>query len=319
MTKRILITVLCLFALTAALSAQDMDETAEVFNEGGLVYTASAYNVAETTQRLTDLLEGNENITLMGVINHTANAENVDLDLPPTRELFFGNPALGTPLMQAAQSVAIDLPQKMLVWEAEDGTVYVGYNSPYYIAARHGIPADTEPLATINGALSNIAASVTENPEATAAALSEVSMMDDVDNMAAMDEPRLTTVESENDFETTVTNLQAALDANGFIVPFVVAHSANAENADLELNPTTLVIFGNPQVGTPFMQLERKIAIDLPQKMLVWADDDGQVYVTYNDPRYLFERHGVEDMPDNVENVAGALQNLAELAATAAE
>lgn len=112
-------------------------------------------------------------------------------------------------------------------------------------------------------------------------------------------------------FDTTVSNLRAALRERGFRIPFVVEHSQSAAAHDLELLPTTLFIFGNPNAGTPLMQLENRVGVDLPQKMLVWENEDGTVRITYNDPEYVLRRHDVEDMPASVDNITEALSAIA--------
>ena len=75
-------------------------------------------------------------------IDFAADAAAAGLVLQPTRLLLFGNPRAGTPLMVAARTVALDLPLKILVWEADDGVVWVGYNTPEYLVERHGVPAE---------------------------------------------------------------------------------------------------------------------------------------------------------------------------------
>ncbi|MDZ7705662.1 MAG: DUF302 domain-containing protein [Trueperaceae bacterium] len=121
------------------------------------------------------------------------------------------------------------------------------------------------------------------------------------------------TMESNNDFETTQQRLEHAIAANNLILVTVIDHAANAESAGLELPPTRLLIFGNPQVGTPLMQQSRTHAIDLPQKMLVWQDSGGAIYVSYNEPGYLARRHGL--MADTrTETIAGVLNSLASVA-----
>jgi len=75
--------------------------------------------------------------------------------------LIFGNPKAGTPLMLCSQSIAIDLPQKMLVWEAEDGKVYLGYNDPAYLKERHATEGCDEVFEKVSGALSNFAKAAT--------------------------------------------------------------------------------------------------------------------------------------------------------------
>lgn len=121
------------------------------------------------------------------------------------------------------------------------------------------------------------------------------------------------TMESANDVETTQARLEEAIAANNLTLVMAIDHAANAARADLELLPTRLLIFGNPSVGTPLMQQSRTHAIDLPQKMLVWEDSGGAVFVSYNEPGYLARRHGL--VPDTrTETIAGALNNLASIA-----
>jgi len=123
----------------------------------GLVTVAGGDSVAATTEAIENRIDGLEAVMHVATIDHAANAASVDEDLRPTRVVLFGNPALGTPLMQASQSAGIDLPQKLLVWEDEAGDVRVTYNDPEYVAERHGIEGQDERLATIAGALRTIA------------------------------------------------------------------------------------------------------------------------------------------------------------------
>ena len=89
-----------------------------------------------------------------------------------------------------------------------------------------------------------------------------------------------------------------------------VDHAANAASVDRELPPTTLFVFGNPDVGTPLMRAARSVAIDLPQKLLVWADGSA-VRVSYNDPTYLADGHGIDGQDDRLEAVGDLLRRLA--------
>jgi uncharacterized protein (DUF302 family) len=122
----------------------------------GLVTVESDDPFSDTLDRVESAIEGNDALSLIATVDHAANAESVGMELPPTTLLIFGNPRLGTPLMQASRSVAIDLPQKMLVWE-DEGEVMVSYNDPQYLAARHGIEGKEEILETISNALENLA------------------------------------------------------------------------------------------------------------------------------------------------------------------
>jgi uncharacterized protein (DUF302 family) len=97
--------------------------------------------------------------------------------------------------------------------------------------------------------------------------------------------------------------LQSILAGKGLQVFALVDHSGEAEKAGMKLRPTKLLIFGSPKAGTPLMAAAPTLAIDLPLKALVWQDDGGKVWVTYNSPEYLQERHGVP--ADLVKNIAG--------------
>jgi len=103
----------------------------------GLVSLKSPHSVQATTDRLEAIVE-DKGLNVFARIDHAAGAEKVGQSLRPTQLLIFGNPKGGTPFMQCAQSVGIDLPLKALVWEDEAGQVWLGYNAPSYIAERHG-------------------------------------------------------------------------------------------------------------------------------------------------------------------------------------
>ncbi|NOK58041.1 MAG: DUF302 domain-containing protein [Chloroflexi bacterium AL-W] len=118
--------LLALFLFIAGtVSAQDA-------STNGLITVQSAYSVAETVSRLQTTL-ADRGLTVVTTINHTANAQNVEQELAPTQVIVFGNPNLGTPLMQNQQTTGLDLPQKFLVWEDANG-VNVTYNDPQYLA-----------------------------------------------------------------------------------------------------------------------------------------------------------------------------------------
>ena len=101
-------------------------------------------------------------MTVMARVNHQQGAEKAGLELRPTEVVIFGNPKVGTPLMQCAQSVAIDLPQKALIWEDANGEVWLGYNDPQYLKGRHDIEGCDEVLDKVSGALGNFAKAATQ-------------------------------------------------------------------------------------------------------------------------------------------------------------
>ena len=112
--------------------------------ETGLIQVRSEFTVEETSDRLAALL-AERRLNVFAQVDHAENAATVGKDLRPTELFIFGNPAVGTPLMQCNQSVAIDLPQKMLIWQAADDQVWLAYNDPDYLMARHDL-ANCEPV-----------------------------------------------------------------------------------------------------------------------------------------------------------------------------
>ncbi len=121
-------------------------------------------------------------------------------------------------------------------------------------------------------------------------------------------------VKSMHDVKTTADRLEAALNSKGMTVFTRINHAEGAQNIGMQLRPTELVIFGNPKVGTPLMLCAQSVAIDLPQKALIWEDKDGQVWYTYNDPGYLATRHDLAECSEVLKKVGGALGSFAKAA-----
>lgn len=120
----------------------------------------------------------------------------------------------------------------------------------------------------------------------------------------------LVIVTSDESASATVDRIEADIEESPLTLLTTIDHAENAASADLELPPTTLLMFGNPAVGTPLMQDSRTVAIDLPQKMLIWSEDD-ETKVAYNDPTYLAERHDIDGQTDRLEQIRSVLDGLA--------
>jgi uncharacterized protein (DUF302 family) len=118
----------------------------------GIVDTLSNHSVDETVERLKGILQA-KGVVLFALVDHSGEAEKVGMKMHPTKLLIFGSPKAGTPLMLAAPSIAIDLPLKMLVWEDGQGKVWVSYNSPEYLQARHGLPQELLQNIAVVGTL----------------------------------------------------------------------------------------------------------------------------------------------------------------------
>ncbi len=126
-------------------------------SEDGLVTIASMFSVKETLDRLETNLKVKE-ITVFARIDHAAGAASVAMPLRPTELLIFGNPKAGTPLMQSNQTIGIDLPLKILVWQDAGEKVWLTYNDPSWLARRHGLNPGTEANVTaVATVLANLA------------------------------------------------------------------------------------------------------------------------------------------------------------------
>ncbi len=131
-------------------------------SENGLITLPSAHGAKATMDRLEAEVKA-KGLSVFARIDHAAGAQQASMPLRPTELLIFGNARGGTPLMQALQTTGIDLPLKALVWEDVSGKVWLSYNDPAWIAARHGDPAQvsdvTQPLAGALAALAKAATS----------------------------------------------------------------------------------------------------------------------------------------------------------------
>jgi uncharacterized protein (DUF302 family) len=128
----------------------------------------------------------------------------------------------------------------------------------------------------------------------------------------------LITLRSAFDPRETMSRLEAEVRAKGMTVFAHIDHAAGAVAAGLPLRPTDLLIFGAAKGGTPLMQAVQTIGIDLPLKALVWQDDAGATFLSYNDPAFLTLRHGLgESAKPVVEAMSGVLKAIATKATTA--
>ena len=128
--------------------------------QDGLISIASQHSARDSVERLIAAL-AKRNLTVFARVDHAAGAASIGLPLRPTEVVIFGNPKGGTALMQDQQTAGLDLPLKVLVWEAADGEVYLTYNDPHWIAQRHDLgAASAGAVDALAKALGAIAAEV---------------------------------------------------------------------------------------------------------------------------------------------------------------
>lgn len=124
-------------------------------NADGLMTKTSPHSVSETMDRLEAAVTG-AGATVFARVDHAAGARKAGMELRPTQLLIFGNPKLGTPAMQDAQTAGLDLPLRVLVFADAEGVVQVAYHGPVELALTHGLPADAPYLQMMTGALDKL-------------------------------------------------------------------------------------------------------------------------------------------------------------------
>jgi uncharacterized protein (DUF302 family) len=121
----------------------------------------------------------------------------------------------------------------------------------------------------------------------------------------------MTHLSSPYPFAETIDRLESLLLAQGLTTFCRIDHSGAAEKAGLKMHPTQVIVFGSPKGGTPLMIASPTVAIDLPLKALIWEDAGGKVWISYNTPEYLKQRHGIPDeLLKNIAGIGPLLQNV---------
>ncbi|HKJ49009.1 MAG TPA: DUF302 domain-containing protein [Christiangramia sp.] len=287
---------------TADLMQNDVEEITSNEFPSGTKYSLSEVAIQGAYNQFKQTLNKNEAIGIIAEVDHARNAKSIEEDLNYTRVIFFGNPNLGTPLMQRNQLAGLDLSQKVLFYKDENKNDVILYNSVEYLRSRHDLDG-VETLPKISVALENLVSGVSKN-EILAADQQTVGYKEGIETKL-----------SELSFEESYAALKNALESNPNIsIMAELDHQANAARVGLELNPTRIIIFGNPNLGTPLMKEEQSIGLDLPQKMLVWENSEGEVYVSYNDAYFIAGRHSVESNEEILNTINNALDNLSNVA-----
>ncbi len=153
---------LALLIFSVGTAANDLSTTSVEDSQSvlGMLSVESSYTVSETAERFEALITSDaaksKGMMFIARINHTENAANASLSLRDTEIIMFGNPKIGTPLMQCSQSIAIDLPQKVLFWQDETGKVWLSYNSPQYLKQRHKVTGCDGVFDKISKVLANL-------------------------------------------------------------------------------------------------------------------------------------------------------------------
>lgn len=263
----------------------------------GLATASTEIAGGEIYSAIISTLESIEAISIVSEVDHTNSASTVEMTLPYTHVILFGNPVLGTPLMQENILTGLDLPQKILVTENLDGTTDISFNDPSYLKGRYNLENDAL-LDKIRTALTDIVES------------SDGKVTMDATSTITKHEGIISTT-SNNSFEETYTAIKTAISDNDNLkVIAELNHKLNAASVNMELANSKLIVFGNPQLGSPLMLRNQKLGLELPQKMLVY-EQDGQVMISYNDPEFILRRFHIEGETMIATKITDALASIA--------
>ena len=257
-----------------------------------------AGSVAEAVEQIRSTLE-DQGFEIIATIDHSAAATSVDLELRPTTVILATHPFFELSLIRRSQTTAIDLPFKFLVFEDESGEIQLEINDDGFLVDRHQIRQRDRHLRLLDLFL----------------------------NQFGRQDNGVLEIESNQSVEDTVKTLLSVLKDSGFRIPIPegIDFKARARRFGIRLRPTHLIVFGNPMVGSPLMQNDQSIGIDLPQKFLVFENREGRVFIAFNSPAFLTQKHNLQrdadpgrpllSLDERLENIANALMMLAEAGA----
>lgn len=281
----------------------DREET--VVEPAGTIYSVSDKSMEEVHQSLVQFLKENEGLKLMNDINFqkTSETEDVDIEIDRVRTIFFGNPKMGTPLIQQNPLVALDLPQHLVLFEHKD-KVFAMYNSVDYLQSRYRLQG-APGLNEISAALENLVGTATGSP------------LRGAEEQGVAENEGIVTVASQMDFKQTFTNLRRALSQNeSWRITSEIDHAENAAGAGIQLRPIRLFMISNPYLESAMLKDNPTTALDYPNKILIWEDTEGIVRISYNDPNYLQKRHQMIGTSIELAETSTAFKAIVDYAAT---
>ncbi len=248
--------------------------------------------VAELTAKLEE-----QGFTIPLIINHSGAAASVNLVLAPNQVIYARPPRrLEKQLLLKSHTIGLDLPLKFHLFEDND-EIKLAVNSIGYLIDRHQLNINDFVLR------------LTDRLSGQFGTVADTGVL---------------TVQSNRAVDETVQALQDAITVNPDArIPLILNYGDTRENSSSNrfrknrfagksrsrLTPV-LIVFGNPNVGTPLMQSSPQFGIDLPLEFLVWESRDGQVNISYNDPQFLADRFDVQDQSARIDGISNALKAL---------
>ena len=254
------------------------------------VMLKNASDVSSAVAELTAQLE-QQGFTIPLIVNHSAAASSVDLELAPNQVIFARPPKfIEKRLLRKSDTIGLDMPFKLLVYEDSNGEIKLSVNTLGYLIDRHKIGIRDFVLRMTDKLIEQFGTLADEGHG-------------------------LISVESSQSIEDTVQALQDAISVNPDIrIPLVLNYKNSSSKKSHKREQKSfpiLIVFGNPNVGTPLMQADPRMGIDLPLKFLVWQDQQGQVNITYNEPHFIANRINLQGQDERLDAIATVLNKLA--------
>ena len=271
--------------------------TAQEKEKDHLMFARSDYSFKETASRLAKSLEQHNTFNFFTKIEHSKEAKKAGLELSERILFIFGDPKQGSLLMQKDQLAGLELPLKILVYKKDNQTI-ITYSSTNYLKQRYDL-RNNKDLGNLNKMLKNIVSKTAGNRVKSSGKLKLKKHQGIISEI------------SEFNFNATYNRLVTAIKENPDLQIFMeLDHFKNAEEINIGLRPTKLIIFGSPKIGTPIMKENSKIALELPIKFLVWRDEAGVVKISYNDPVFLAKRFKLTKNLPQLSAMKNALEEL---------
>jgi uncharacterized protein (DUF302 family) len=247
----------------------------------GISYTQQKGEVEEAYQKLKSTLRKNSAIGIIAESDYAQEAAQERIDLAPEKIIFFGNPNLGTPLMQANQLTGLNLPQKILFFQ--NGEEFVtAYNSTNYLGARFGIK-NTPSLNQMSDALERLV----ENAAGQTVVHTRKQHVKLLEGII--------TTRSKQSFTKTKNSLLKSIHDNQKLELIAsLDHQANAASVGMSLRPTYVLMVSYPEISSRMLRDNALLGLDLPHKILVWENAKGRVFVSYNAIDFIAKRQGME-------------------------
>jgi uncharacterized protein (DUF302 family) len=265
--------------------------SANAHSQNGGFNIKDAKNVQEAVEAIKFTLEG-QGFEIVTMVNFKVAAESIGVEIRPTTVIIATNPSLETPLIRRKQTVALDFPSKFLVFEDAEGEIQLEHSTIGAWIDRHDLELKGANLRKYDHLLDQFG-----NP----------------DN-------GIVVVQSHQSVDDTEEALFSRLQELGLMifVPKGIDFQEQAFQHGGYIRPTRLVIFGTPAVGIPLVENKQSIGLDLPDKFLIFEDDNDQVFIAFNHPRFLALKHNLQRDADptmsldvRLEMILGNFMNLA--------